>query len=678
MELKAVLQTYQNDKIAIYGLSPLTQTLLEQLDGCHVLGLLDGYQTSGNLYGKSILSMEEAVREQVRLIIVAARPESCKVIAKRIETVCAEHGITLVDIHGEDLRTPKKAAYSFSGISGASKEMVRQLIDTHDAVSADLFDTLLMRRTLFPADVFEIVGLRLKQKGIVIDCVPQKRLEGEKELGKTTVPTLLEIYSYILERYSIPGIRPEELARLEWETDRDLVVPRKELCTLLREAHQQGKPVYIVSDTFYTKDQLAALLNHCGITFYTDILASCDYRTGKTQGLFTVLRQRIPEKHCVHIGDSIDADIKSAERSGYTACQLFSGLELFEKAGYLGLWENIHSLSSRIQTGMLAANLFNSPFQFEEPERKIHVADAYDIGYLFLGPVITGFVIWLYRQMRQRGLKNIWFCARDGYLIKKLYDQLDTSANSVYFLTSRFAAIRAGIEDDGDIHYVESMRFSGSLQEQLRERFGISVEADAERGRLLDYREEILKAAEVNRKNYLTYLQNLETAEGEIAFCDFSARGTVQMYVQRLLDRHLKGLYFSQLDPGYMEAKGLEISPFYSGDSGVYRNFYVLEAVITAPQPSVFGFDENGDACFVRETRSDEDLRCIQRVQDGAADYFEMFRKLDPEWESLDERSLGSLILSLVHKIEIQDRDFLSLTVDDPFFHRVSNVSDLV
>ena len=222
------------------------------------------------------------------------------------------------------------------------------------------------------------------------------------------------------------------------------------------------------------------------------------------------------------------------------------------------------------------------------------------------------------------------------------------------------------------------MRFSGSLQEQLRERFGISVEADAERGRLLDYREEILKAAEVNRKNYLTYLQNLETAEGEIAFCDFSARGTVQMYVQRLLDRHLKGLYFSQLDPGYMEAKGLEISPFYSGDSGVYRNFYVLEAVITAPQPSVFGFDENGDACFVRETRSDEDLRCIQRVQDGAADYFEMFRKLDPEWESLDERSLGSLILSLVHKIEIQDRDFLSLTVDDPFFHRVSNVSDLV
>ena len=52
MELKTVLQTYQNDKIAIYGLSPLTQTLLEQLDGCHVLGLLDGYKTSGNLYGK--------------------------------------------------------------------------------------------------------------------------------------------------------------------------------------------------------------------------------------------------------------------------------------------------------------------------------------------------------------------------------------------------------------------------------------------------------------------------------------------------------------------------------------------------------------------------------------------------------------------------------------------------
>ena len=82
--MENILRDYKNAKIAVYGLSPLTADLLERLDGYRVAGLLDGYQTSGTLYGKPILSIEEAIAEGVRLIIVAARPESCKIIAKRI------------------------------------------------------------------------------------------------------------------------------------------------------------------------------------------------------------------------------------------------------------------------------------------------------------------------------------------------------------------------------------------------------------------------------------------------------------------------------------------------------------------------------------------------------------------------------------------------------------------
>lgn len=679
MELEAVLQSYQNDKIAIYGLSPLTKTLLDQLDGYRMAGLLDGYQTSGELYGMPILSMREAVRENVRLIIAAARPESCKVIAKRIGSICAENQIALFDIHGKNLCTPPKAVYSLSDISGPSKEALRKWIDAHDVVSADLFDTLLMRRTLFPADVFEIVSLRLNQRGIVIEDFPSKRLEGEKELGKTTVPTLFEIYSYILERYSIPGIQPEELVRLEWETDRELLVPREDLCALLQEIHQSGKPLYIVSDSFYTKNQLAALLRHRGITGYTDILSSCDYRTGKTQRLFETLRERIPGRTCLHIGDSLDADVEGAKRSGLTACQLYSGLELLEKAGYLGLWDKIHSLSSRIQAGMLAASVFNSPFQFEEPERKIHVTDAYEIGCVFFGPIITGFVIWLYRQIRQQELKNIWFCARDGYLIKELYSQLEQSVNSIYFLTSRFAAIRAGIEDEEDIRYVEDMRFSGTLQEQLRERLGIFAESDKARGELLDYKEEILKAAETNRSNYLRYIDSLEMAEGGIAFYDFVARGTVQMYVGRLTDRHLKGFYFWQQDQALMREKGLDIQTFYKAEeNGIVQNYLVLENVLMAPQPSVLGFDENGKARFAAETRTKRELECIQRVQDGIKDYFQTYLKLAPEWEDTEEKELEESILSLIREIEIRDRDFLMLRDEDPFFHRRTAISDLI
>ncbi|WP_374220656.1 hypothetical protein, partial [Oscillibacter sp. CU971] len=195
MEWENVL--HKEDKIAIYGLSPLTETVRMQLPGYQVIGLLDGYRTSGVLYELPIISLEEAVRVNVRVIIAAARAESCKVIAKRIGDVCAEHGIALLDARGNDLRTPKKPAYSFSDTEGVSKAFLYRLVDAHDVISVDLFDTLLMRRTLFPTDLFEIVGLRLKKRGFEIQDFPQKRLEGERELKENTIPTLLEIYMYM-------------------------------------------------------------------------------------------------------------------------------------------------------------------------------------------------------------------------------------------------------------------------------------------------------------------------------------------------------------------------------------------------------------------------------------------------------------------------------------------------
>lgn len=677
MELEKAVYAYRSKKIAIYGLGPLTEKLLSQLGGYQVIGLLDGYRTSGALYGKPILSIEDAIRENVRLIIVAARPESCKVIGKRVGSLCRENAVKLLDIHGNDLGAPPKAGFNFVKASGASREELHELINTHDVISVDLFDTLIMRRTLFPTDVYELVDLRLKQRGIVIDNFPQKRLGAEKELGKETIPMIHEIYAYMLDQCMVSGILPEDLARLEWEVDRALAVPREELCELLQAVCQQGKPLYIVSDTFYTKDQLAMLLECCGITCYTDILASCDYRTGKTQALFGKLLEKVPGRTCLHIGDSLDADVEGARKNGLTACQLYSGVELFEKTGYLGLWDNIHSLSSRIQAGMLVAKLFNSPFQFEE--RELHVDNAYDLGYLFFGPMITGFVIWFRRQILEQGLKNIWFGARDGYLIKKLYEQIEPSSNSIYFLTSRFAAIRAGIENEADIRYVEAMRFSGSLQEQLRERFGISAESGEERHSLLDYKDEIFQAAKVNRDNYQKYIETLKMEEGDVAFFDFVARGTVQVYIQRLMDRRLKGFYFWQQDPGYMREKGLDVQTFYSPDEdAIAQNYLVLEAALMSPQPSVIGFDETGAAVFAQEKRTEQDILCVQCIQDGVNDYFRTYRDLDPAWEGLQERSLQGAMFSLISEIEIRSMDFLSLCDEDPFFNRTTGVSELL
>ena len=86
LDLTQILQPYQNRRIAIYGLSVMTRELLPQAEReCRVIGLLDGCQTSGSFYGKPVISLEKAIVEGVLLILVAALPESCKFISKRVE-----------------------------------------------------------------------------------------------------------------------------------------------------------------------------------------------------------------------------------------------------------------------------------------------------------------------------------------------------------------------------------------------------------------------------------------------------------------------------------------------------------------------------------------------------------------------------------------------------------------
>ena len=47
-----------------------------------------------------------------------------------------------------------------------SEHVLQHLIDVHDVISFDIFDTLLMRTVLDPTDVFEIVEKRAERHGI--------------------------------------------------------------------------------------------------------------------------------------------------------------------------------------------------------------------------------------------------------------------------------------------------------------------------------------------------------------------------------------------------------------------------------------------------------------------------------------------------------------------------------
>lgn len=692
-----MFEAYKKFKIAIYGLSVETEKTLATLDGNYkIVGLLDSFREDGEMYGKPIISISDAINQGVKLIIVVARPGSCKAIKNKIGNICKENQINLIDIRGNNLLANNKVVYKFSGISGITKTEIINKIRQADVVSFDLFDTLIMRQTLYADDVIRYVESNLLQKGIVIKDFYKKRISSEKELSQRYAPKLIDIYQDVLvksdDSVDKKAFTAIELAEVEWGIDFELLVPRKDVCDIFREAVKCGKHVYVISDTYYNRVQLEKILNKCGITEYTDILSSSDYSTGKTQQLYGVLKNKEKGKKCLHIGDDIVADIESAAAWGIETCQIFSGLELFNMAGDFGLTADNDALSEHLRIGMFVAKIFNSPFQFETEEKQVSVANAYDIGYLFCAPIISDFVFWFYKQVVEQDIKNIWFCARDGYLIKKLYTYLlklhNQKDNSIYFFTSRTAAIRAGMQNEKDIQYVEDMKFSGTIEENLKKRFGIESEnvdkcdTCSEKDGLFKYEKIILSNAAVARENYQKYIQKLSIQNGNIAFFDFVAKGTCQMYVQRLIQNHIKGLYFLQLEVDNMAEKGLDIVSFYSDKekdtSAIFDNYYIIETLLTAPHSSVQGFDKNGEPVLACETRSEESINCFLSVQEGILGYFKLYLKSCPAEEQKINKMLDEKILKLLHEIKITDKNFMNLVVEDPFFNRMTSITDVL
>lgn len=691
-----VFSEYKGEKIALYGLSTETQKALTELENNYeIVGLLDSFRTDGVFYGKQVISFDDAIYAGVVLIVVVARPGSCRAIAKKIGNRCREKGIALMDIRGVNLLETKKTAYCFSGIKGVTKAELEEKIRNAEVVSFDLFDTLVMRRTLYPDDMAEYVNSCLQEKGIYIDDFCRKRLAAEKELSGSNAPTLVGIYQDVLDKSEInaeSNITAKQLADLEWNIDFGLLVPREDVCGIFRKTAVAGKKLYVVSDTYYGKTQLIQLLEKCGITEYTDILSSSDYGTGKLQGLFGILKDKEQSEKCLHIGDDIVADVESASKWGVETFRIYSGLDLLELLGGMGFQGYEENLSDHLKIGMFVARVFNSPFQFENGEEKLEISQAYDVGYLLCAPIISDFVIWFYGRIQDGQFNNIWFSARDGYLIKKMYGHLTKMRHkkdeSVYFLTSRTAAVRAGVQCEKDIRYVDEMKFSGSLEENLKARFGIGVD-DVEcesilkdEDGLMKYKNIILDNTSREYHNYRKYVGKLDIKDGDIAFFDFVAKGTTQMFIQRLNDHRLKGFYFLQLEKEHMKEKELDICAFYEdgeADScAMYNNYYILETLLTAPHPSVQRFDEAGNPVYAIETRSRKDIQCFGMAQQGILDYFKTYIELCPEKKRTVNRELDEVFLDLVHKFDITDDDFLGLTVEDSFFNRMTDMTDVI
>lgn len=307
------------------------------------------------------------------------------------------------------------------------------------AVSFDVFDTLLVRPTLLPKDVFLLLQADLvAERGPLFAGFALLRYEAEAEVRRLSMAAglgdilLTEIYARLGDYLSLPPDDALSLMERELALEERLLTPRQTGKRVFEAAIHAGKQVIIASDIYLTHDQLNRLLQAHGFGGAARVYVSGELRIQKRTGaLFDLIlddlcHQGIRPDQVIHIGDNPLADVTQPAARGI-------GTELFTKAhtayaGEASVWPNGPALSDAIEIdpGLRAALGCTSTLAFDDPYRRFEPGTFFDhrpglYGALHLAPFLLFAMKDLLDQVRARGIGDVFFVTRDGHLPRAVF-----------------------------------------------------------------------------------------------------------------------------------------------------------------------------------------------------------------------------------------------------------------
>lgn len=610
--------------IAIYGIGKNTKLILDTFPEAPVVGLMDATCKESVLFGKKILSDDE-VAGKVDVILVVARKAVQEIIYPRIEKY-KNLGVQIINIEGEEIG--KKEEYVESDIPeyGVDLEDIKRQIDSHEYISFDLFDTLIMRRFLMPSDVFESairkVDLSQKKKFELIKC--REKIEKEEKALKD----IDYIYCELALKCGLDEKQREDLKQAEFEIEKDNLIIRKDSISLLEYAREKGKKIYVLSDMYYTKGDLKTLCRHVGLELDdSEIISSCDINASKENGeafLYLINLAEENKNDILHIGDNLLNDYQNAKIAGIDAIHILSSYEILLNSSLANLLSDTTSYEKRCLLGLLISKNFNSPFALNKTKGKVVIDDFEELGY-FLGAIFYCFSCWMINEAEKEKIEQLILPGRDGYLIKKVLDFFKPKFHYIYVCASRRAYELASISGKKDIIHIQNKAsdFKGSKEEFYRTRFNIELKNNKSDQEI---EEDILKEASYQKDCLINYFSKVGISNNCITgVFDCVASGTVHSYLEKLLKNKIYGFYFGIMSP---QKEGLTIkSAFgtvsnYHMDSDVLKHYLLIEDSLSEMSGTFIGFREermifednvpneklvdiqNGILYFVREASS--------------------------------------------------------------------------
>ncbi len=534
-------------------------------------------------------------------------------------------------------------------------------------LSLDIFDTLIWRKVPEPVDAFPLVAERLRERdALAVHVAPgafkKLRIAAEQRArarlygaGRGVEVSLQAVYEEIPPPIFC-GRAVDEVARIELEVERDLIVPDLDVVELVRFAHERGKAVVGVSDTYLSEEEIRFLLaDTLSLVAVDRIFTSSQHGKGKGSGLFRVVLSSLRKQphELLHIGDNEDADVRSPARLGIRTIYFERRPdELREIIAREGPPE-LDSRHGDFGLSALRSKVLHRSDLEELPEA---LQPYWRFGAVSLGPACTAFAEWVHERAQARGAKKVFCLMREGELLARLVNNaagpLGSGVVAEPLWLSRRVCVRAAILE-GSREEVTRLLLRRQMPTvcELCATLGVDVDEspvlarhaaarlnDARvRDAVLDeltsnarVRERVVANAATLRDRVVRYLRERLEPNGEAVLVDIGWAATIQAYAQRILraagvDVELVGLYLLTqerivdrlLDGVQAEAFLAHVGVPDAAVQTIIRSPEILEQACMPPYGSQIGFDAALRPILADATDLAAQQRQVEAVQRG-------------------------------------------------------------
>lgn len=524
------------------------------------------------------------------------------------------------------------------------EDLLKNKIDNFEIIIIELENVLYAYNYMTQYDYYYYICSKWNEKRVLCNEFAASRIRVSCELADK-YPSIEDIYYFVQKELGLSDKEKFELISLEKQCMLKSLCFREAMVEYVKYAINNNKIVYLIEDTVWDSVVLGKILEEREITGYKKILLTSERKICKAEMIEGILTAE--NCSCLTILQE-----ELVECIAKDICIIKNSLEMLKSSSYKKVLTHVKSINDRMLLKRFANHIFNHPLSQLGSDGRPEISKPYDLGYLFIAPLATGFLIWLLNYGSENNYDRILFSARDGYIVQRLYRigieklNLQDMPKDIYLQISRTLCVAASVYCEKDIENYARVRCNLSPEEMLIRRFGlekneiqpfIKEKYTNEIEYSLAHREKILKKSEKIRNNYRTYIAKIGIrVDMNCAFFDFVSSGTCQYFLEKIVPIHLTGVYACHYLPFHgitnytdIEAKNkLKIDSYVVNKSVTERESYFfedynfLESIFTSLDPSVCRMDEGGIPVFDEEKRSEEEKLYVKEVHKAIEDFF--------------------------------------------------------